>query len=79
MNGWLICDEEDESSLDLDSVMQKDASSGCVRESGDRSEQPCRRLWEAIPQASRRDHCSTDLWKAAQAVIPEEHHTVDGQ
>src|SRR5438874_4420352 len=79
MNGWLICDEEDESSLDLDSVMQKDASSGCLRESGDRSEQTCRRLWEAIPQAYRRGHCYTDFWKAYQAVIPEEQHTAVGK
>jgi insertion element IS1 protein InsB len=74
-----MCAEEDESSLDLDSFLEKDASSGCVCESGDRSEQTCRRLWEAIPQASRRGHCSTDLWKAAQAVIPEEHHTAVGK
>jgi len=75
----VVSTEEDESSVDLDSLVSKDATSRGIRESGDRSEKTCRRLWEAIPQASRRDHCSTDLWKAAQAVIPEEHHTVDGQ
>ena len=36
---------------------------------GDRSEQTCRRLWEAIPAAYRAGHCYTDFWKAYQAVI----------
>ena len=62
-----------------DSFLQKDASSGCVRESGDRSEQTCRRLWEANPQAYRTGHCSTDFWKAYQAVIPEEQRTAVGK
>jgi hypothetical protein len=48
MNGWLVCAEEDESGVDLGSFMQKDATSGCLCESGDRSEKTCRRLWEAI-------------------------------
>ena len=42
---------------------------------GDRSEQTCRRLWEAIPQAYRTGHCYSDFWKTYQAVIPEEQHT----
>jgi insertion element IS1 protein InsB len=46
---------------------------------GDRSEQTCRRLWEAIPQAYRTGHCYTDFWKAYQAVIPEEQHTAVGK
>jgi insertion element IS1 protein InsB len=29
---------------------------------GDRSEQTCRRLWEAIPPAHRAFHCTTDFW-----------------
>ncbi len=44
-----------------------------------RSEQTCRRLWEAIPQAYRTGHCYTDFWKAYQAVIPEEQHTAVGK
>jgi hypothetical protein len=36
---------------------------------GDRSEQTCRILWEAIPEAYRTGHCYTDFWKAYQAVI----------
>jgi len=75
----VLCAEEDQSSVDLDSCMPKDASSGGVRESGDRSEKTCRRLWEAIPQAYRRGHCYTDFWKAYQAVIPEEQHTAVGK
>jgi insertion element IS1 protein InsB len=74
-----MCAEEDESNLDLDSFLQKDASSGCVRESGDRSKKTCRRLWEAIPQTYRTGHCSTDFWKAYQAVIPVEPYTAVGK
>src|SRR5512135_484518 len=39
---------------------------------GDRSEQTCRRLWEAIPHTYRTGQCYTDFWSAYQAVIPEE-------
>jgi IS1 family transposase len=46
---------------------------------GDRSEQTCRTLWEAIPQAYRTGQCYTDFWKAYQAVIPEEQHTAAGK
>src|SRR6266581_1346271 len=46
---------------------------------GDRSEQTCRILWEAIPEAYRTGHCYTDFWKAYQAVIPEEQHTGVGK
>jgi IS1 family transposase len=46
---------------------------------GDRSEKTCRRLWEAIPQAYRAGHCSTDFWRAYQAVIPEEQHSAVGK
>ena len=46
---------------------------------GDRSEQTCRILWEAIPEAYRTGHCYTDFWKAYQAVIPEEQHTAVGK
>lgn len=75
----VVCAEEDEASLDMDSFMQKDASSGGVRESGNRSEKTCRRLWEAIPQAYRTGQCYTDFWNAYQAVIPEEQHTAVGK
>ena len=46
---------------------------------GDRSEQTCRRLWEAIPLAYRAGHCYTDFWAAYQAVIPEEQHSAVGK
>ncbi len=46
---------------------------------GDRSEQTCRCLWEAIPPAYRAGHCYTDFWTAYQAVIPEEQHTAVGK
>src|SRR6516225_7610050 len=46
---------------------------------GDRSEQTCHRLWEAIPAAYRVGHCSTDFWAAYQAVIPEEQHCAVGK
>ncbi|TME10015.1 MAG: IS1 family transposase [Chloroflexi bacterium] len=75
----VVCAEEDESSLDMDSFMQKDASSGGVRESGDRSEKTCRRLREAIPQAYRTGQCYPDFWTACQAVLPEKQHTAVGK
>jgi insertion element IS1 protein InsB len=46
---------------------------------GDRSEQTCRRLWEAIPHAYRTGACYTDFWAAYQAVLPEEQHTAVGK
>jgi insertion element IS1 protein InsB len=46
---------------------------------GDRSEETCRRLWEAIPLLYRTGHCFTDFWVAYQAVIPEEQHTAAGK
>ena len=46
---------------------------------GDRSEQTCHRLWEAIPAAYRVGHCYTDFWAAYQAVIPEEPHSAVGK
>lgn len=46
---------------------------------GDRSEQTCRRLWEALPLPYRAGHCFTDYWAAYQAVIPEDQHTATGK
>ena len=78
MNGWLICAEEDQSSVDLDSFVSKDASSGdlCHRRSK-RTDLP--RIVESHPQVYRVGHCYTDFWSAYQAVIPEEQHTAGGK
>ena len=46
---------------------------------GDRSEQTCHRLWEAIPAAYRIGQCYTDFWVVYRAVIPEEQHTAVGK
>ena len=46
---------------------------------GDRSEETCRMLWEAIPASYRAGHCYTDFWAASQAVIPDEQHTAVGK
>jgi insertion element IS1 protein InsB len=46
---------------------------------GDRSEQTCRRLWQAIPASYRAGHCYSDFWAAYQAVLPEEQHTAVGK
>jgi IS1 family transposase len=46
---------------------------------GDRSEQTCRRPWEAIPEAFRLAHCSTDFWKADANVLLVEQHTAGGK
>ena len=47
--------------------------------SGDRSEDTCQKLWNALPQAYRRGTCYTDFWSAYQAVIPEEQHQPSGK
>jgi insertion element IS1 protein InsB len=46
---------------------------------GDRREQTCRMLWQAIPVAYRAGQCYTDFWAAYQAVIPEEQQTAVGK
>jgi len=46
---------------------------------GDRSEQTCRELWAAIPEAYRTGHCYTDFWEAYHKVIPAEQHTACGK
>jgi insertion element IS1 protein InsB len=46
---------------------------------GDRSEQTCRRLWEAIPEAYRQAHCYTDFWEAYANVVPVAQHTAVGK
>lgn len=46
---------------------------------GDRSQNTCRRLWDAIPLGYRLCYCFTDFWAAYQAVIPEEQHTAAGK
>jgi IS1 family transposase len=46
---------------------------------GDRSEQTCHRLWEAMPAAYRVGHCYTDFWAAYQAVMPEAQHSALGK
>lgn len=37
---------------------------------GDRSEQTCRRLWQAIPDRYRQAHCDTDFWEAYSNALP---------
>jgi len=46
---------------------------------GDRSNQTCQRLWEAIAEGYRQGHCFTDWWGAYAAAIPEEHHFAVGK
>jgi IS1 family transposase len=46
---------------------------------GDRSEQTCRKLWEAVPKAYQAGHCYTDFWEAYNKVIPDEQHTACGK
>jgi IS1 family transposase len=46
---------------------------------GDRSEDTCRELWNRIPGDDQKGHCSTDFWRAYQAVIPEEQHSAVGK
>lgn len=46
---------------------------------GDRSEDTCQKLWNAVPEVYRTGHCFTDFWQAYQAVIPEEQHSAIGK
>jgi IS1 family transposase len=46
---------------------------------GDRNEKTCQKLWNAIPLVYRASHCSTDFWRAYQAVISEEQHSASGK
>lgn len=46
---------------------------------GDRSQETCQALWDAIPLEYRNGRCFTDFWNAYQAVIPEEHHRPVGK
>lgn len=46
---------------------------------GDRGEQTCRKLWEAIRQAYQTGHCYIDFWEAYNKVIPDEQHTACGK
>jgi len=45
---------------------------------GDSSEQTCRRLWQARPDACCHAHGSTDCWEASAQVRPAEPHTAVG-
>ena len=46
---------------------------------GDRSEETCRKLWNAVPEEYRKGHCYSDFWRAYQLVIPEEQHSAVGK
>jgi insertion element IS1 protein InsB len=46
---------------------------------GDRTEETCRKLWNAIPEEYRKGHCFSDFWQAYQLVIPKEKHSAVGK
>jgi IS1 family transposase/transposase-like protein len=46
---------------------------------GDRSEDTCRQLWQAIPQSYRHCHSYSDFWEAYQAVFPAKTHQAVGK
>jgi len=46
---------------------------------GDRSQQTCQRLWEAIPDGYRQAQCYTDFWEAYAKVLPAAQHTAVGK
>jgi insertion element IS1 protein InsB len=46
---------------------------------GDRSQQTCQCLWEAIPEGYRQAHCYTDFWEAYAKVLPVAQHTAVGK
>ncbi len=46
---------------------------------GDRSEETCRLLWDAVPDAWRAATCDTDFWEAYRAVVPGAQHEPSGK
>ncbi len=46
---------------------------------GDRSEQTCRELWDAVPEPFRCATCYTDFWEAYRAVLPATQHEAVGK
>jgi insertion element IS1 protein InsB len=46
---------------------------------GDRTEETCRKLCDAIPEEYRSGHCFSDFWRAYQLVIPKEKHSAVGK
>lgn len=46
---------------------------------GDRSEQTCRHLWQALPEAYRGCRSFSDFWEAYAAVFPQETHQQVGK
>jgi IS1 family transposase/transposase-like protein len=46
---------------------------------GDRSEDTCQKLWDAIPKNYRQAYCYSDFWQAYQNVIPAEQHSAVGK
>jgi len=46
---------------------------------GNRSEDTCRQLWQAIPESYRLCHSYSDFWEAYQAVFPAETHQAVGK
>ena len=46
---------------------------------GDRSEQTCRRLWQAFPEALRGAQCYTEFRAAYANVLPVEQHSAVGK
>ena len=46
---------------------------------GDRSEETCRKLWQAIPDGYKRCVTYSDFWEAYANVFPKETHTSVGK
>ena len=46
---------------------------------GDRSEESCRKLWQAIPDAYKSCQTYSDFWEAYAIVFPEETHQSVGK
>lgn len=46
---------------------------------GDRSEQSCRRLWQALPEAYRACQSFSDFWRAYAVVFPRATHRQVGK
>ena len=79
MNGWLVCAEKDEPSVDLDRTVTQDAKSWLLTPWEIETNRPAFACGRPFHTQARAGHCFTDFWAAYQAVIPADQHTAAGK
>ena len=79
MNGWLVCAEKDEPSVDLDRNVPQDAKSWLLTPWEIEANRPAVACGRPFHTQARAGRCFTDFWAAYQAVIPADQHTAAGK